>query len=359
MNFNKKIKKIFRHFLFSGFWIPQTFFIIASCGQVDKTEDPFNPTGLGVQNAINLKKFINSESLIEISAEKQQQIYEQNDSQFYLLNLKDAPKISKSEKINPEYISRFSPNSEITYLNLINRYYNSTQLQKNKRQLNQSPDSIYVPTVPENSKDFWFIYVIPTSVGFTEFEQNGQKINIAETATKIPRTLTPYSSVELKLLKKDLISNDNKNYLQINVNQMLNSFAYKSKDPNTSQSTEKNLFGFLESETFPNYKLFLKNIDFEKNEITFTLDEKQNNLKHEITRTNSLNSNISVINLEYKSDKYVKNVNPEAFFSKTEDPKDQLSDYPFVRFFTQTFVVPFEGNTINFDNNFSIIIEKK
>ncbi|MDW2829584.1 hypothetical protein R7U67_01475, partial [Mesomycoplasma ovipneumoniae] len=178
MNFNKKVKKIFRHFLFSGFWIPQTFFIIASCGQVDKTEDPFNPTGLGVQNAINLKKFINSESLIEISAEKQQQIYEQNDSQFYLLNLKDAPKISKSEKINPEYISRFSPNSQITYLNLINRYYNSTQLQKNKRQLNQSPDSIYVPTVPENSKDFWFIYVIPTSVGFTEFEQNGQKINI-------------------------------------------------------------------------------------------------------------------------------------------------------------------------------------
>ncbi|MDW2933571.1 hypothetical protein ACXYW7_02785 [Mesomycoplasma ovipneumoniae] len=360
MNFNKKVKKIFRHFLFSSFWIPQTIFIIASCGDTDKTDDGFkNPIGLGVQNAVNLKKFINSENLIEIPAEKQQQIYEQKDSQFYLLNLTDAPKISNSQKIDPEYISRFSPNSEITYLNLINRYYNSKQLQKTKRQLNQGPDSIYVPTVAENAKDFWFVYVIPTSVGFTEFEQNGQKISIPETSTKLPRTLTPYSSVELKLLKKDLISNDNKNYLQINVNQMLNSFAYKRKDPNDPQSTEKNLFGFLESETFPNYKLYLKNIDFEKKEITFTLDEKQNNLKHEITQKNSLDSNISVINLEYKSDKYEKNANPEAFFSKTEDPKDKLSDYPFVRFFTQTFVVPFEGKTTNFDNNFSIIIEKK
>lgn len=357
MNF-KRINKIFKPLFINLVLFPPVFFIAAACGS-SNSEIKFSEQGKnGIENAKKLKSLTNSSNLIEVSPENRTKIYQNKDAKFYLFDLNSLSNSEKSGETIPEYKTNFNPNSEISYLNLINRYYNSKQLQSKKKELNQDPNSVYIPNVDQKSLDFWYIYVLPTLVGFSEIEIGGKKTLISEKTTKLPRKLTPYSSVELKLLKKNFINNDNKNYLQINVNQMLNSFAFRQKDPKCQNCPETNVFGFSDSVKYPNYKLVFDSLDSAKKTIKFKIHKQNDNLINERKVKNEINSNISTMNFVYRAKEYKRNSNPDDYFEKNVDPKDKTSEFPFVRFYTQSFVVPFEGSENDFDSNFKILIEK-
>ncbi|MXR05621.1 hypothetical protein DR094_01150 [Mycoplasma flocculare] len=349
----RKAIEIFKYFPWNLIFLPAIFFIVGSCNSTYFELKTSKESAVSIENAKKLKKLTNETNLIEISSLNREKIYENKDSKFYLFNLS----ASNTAEILPEYTTRFSPKTEISYVYLINRYYNSKQLQKVKWELNHNPNSIYIPSVEDNLKDFWYVFMIPTSVGFKEIEIDGKKIQISKNKSKIPTKLTPYSSVELKLLRKNLINSDNKNYLQINVNQMLNSFAFRKKVPNCPKCTESTFFGFLETEKYPNYKLIFDSLDYSKKIIKFKISKKTDNLKQETNAQNEIDSNISIMNFVYKTKEYKQSSNPDNYFEKNTEIIDKISEFPFVRFYTQTFVVPFEGSESDFDSNFSIKIE--
>ncbi|MBG0730524.1 hypothetical protein IM807_00210 [Mycoplasma sp. 'Moose RK'] len=308
---------------------------------------------IGELNAIRLKNFVNSDNLFELSPENSGKIYENKQAKFYLFDLDSIPENQSWTKILPEYQTNFDPQTRIGYLSLINRYYNTKQLQNLKKtKLKQNINSIYVPNVGKNSLNFWYLYMMPISIGFSEIKINGKSFSIPPT---IPKKLSPYSSIEMKLLKKNSIFNDNKNYIQINVNQMINSFALKVPNPDCI-GCEKVVFGLLDSEKYPNFKLNFESLDFKNKIIRFKIDKKFDNFDVEKSETNSLNSNISTLNFLLKTKNYQQDLNPDNYFEKNTEKISENIDFPFVRFFTKTFVVPFEGSNQDFDAHFKVEI---
>lgn len=353
-----KIYKNLNYFLPSFVFLGGAFFVLVSCGSTHFGLNISRESQIGIANAKKLKKIVNSPNLIELSPENNEKIYENKDAKFFLFDLNSAVNGGNNLELMPEFTTKFSPKTEITYLNFINRYYNTRQLQQKKKSLNQDSNSIYIPHVDEKFKDFWYVFMIPTSIGFSTLELNGKKTVFDKKKTKLPNTLIPYSSVEVKILKKGIISADKKNYLQINVNQMINSFAFREKKSNEPNSSEINVFGFQDNKDYPNYKLIFDSLDSSKKIIKFKLHRKNDNLREERSAKNELNSYISVMNFIYKAKEYKQNLNPDDFFEKNTEQKDKNSEYPFVRFYTQTFIVPFEAKEEVFDSNFSILIEK-